>query len=80
MTEYVNFIFIKLQFKYLLISQQASELQKLAIDICILINVEGPFEHEKIMELSKGYYFTNGWFSVSYENIVTFLYDQGMFI
>ena len=39
----------------------------------ILINVEGPFEHEKITELSKG-------FSVSYENIVTFIYDQGMFI
>ena len=35
---------------------------------------------KKIMELSKGYYCTNGRFSVSYENIVTFLYNQGMFV
>ena len=81
MTEYVNIVFIKLQSKDLLISQQASELQKLAADIFILFNVEGPFNEDEIANAKlQGLCCTYSRFRISYDNIIVFLYDQGMFI
>ena len=81
LTEYVNIVFIKLQSKDLLISQQASELQKLAADIFILFNVEGPFNEDEIANAKlQGLCCTYSRFRISYDNIIVFLYDQGMFI
>jgi hypothetical protein len=80
-TEYVNPVFIKLQGRDLLISQQTALLSTLADDLSILVGVEGPFNLEEIEVINAaGFNTTYGRWSIPHSKVLEFLNDQGMYI
>ena len=82
-TEYINKTFVKLQAEALLITQQNEVLQKLAIDICIHANINGPHNMEEIATLNQSNSHSTtpqGSFSISYKSSIELIYDQGLFI
>jgi hypothetical protein len=79
LTDIINPVYVKLQAKNLLISTQATLLEGLARDICMMIGIEGPFSSDEIDALSVGFNCTYGRWSVSYERVMEFLEDQGMY-
>jgi hypothetical protein len=79
-TDYVNPVFVKLQGKTLLISQQTAILAQLADELTILAGIDGPFNDEQIEELAAGFNTTYGRWSIAHENVFLFINDQGMFV
>jgi hypothetical protein len=82
-TEYINKTFVKLQADALLITQQNEVLQKLAADICIHANIDGPHDKEEIATLNQSNCHSTtlqGRFSISYKSSIELIYDQGLFI
>jgi hypothetical protein len=79
-TTQVNIIFIKLQAKNLLVSQQSAELDRLASLICIQVGVDGPHSEDDIAELNHRVHFISSRWSVSHYNVVKYLFDQGTFV
>jgi len=79
LTDVINPVYVKLQAKNLLVSTQATLLEGLARDICTMIGIEGPFSSDEINVLSAGFNCTYGRWSVSYERVMEFLEDQGMY-
>jgi len=80
LTGQVNIIFVKLQAKDLLVSQQSTELDRLASLICIQVGVDGPHSEEHIATIDDTKHFISGQWSVSRFNILKYLFDQGTFI
>ena len=81
--EYINPVFVKLQGRTLLISQQTTILVKLADDLSIHVGIEGPFDIEEIAAISTavaGFNSTHGRWSIPHGKVVEFLNDQGMYI
>jgi len=76
----VDVVFIKLQSKCLLVSQQAAELEKLATGLCAHINIDGPFLKEEIALIDLTLNAMFGRWSISHENLINWILDQGMFI
>ena len=82
-TEYVNPVFVKLQGRTLLVSQQTAILAKLADDLSILVGMEGPFDPEEILAINAangGFNSTYGRWSIPHGKVLEFLNDQGMYI
>jgi hypothetical protein len=80
LSEQVNIVVVKLQGKDLLLSQQTTELEQLAALILVQIEIDGPLSQDEIAIIDKTTHFTFSRWSVSYEKIILFLYDQGLFI
>ena len=61
-TSVINITFVKLQSKYLLVSQQLDELGELAARICSGVGVEGPYDTEDAEDtvLDEYLWFING--------------------
>ena len=81
--EYINPVFVKLQGRTLLISQQTTILAKLADDLSIHVGIEGPFDIEEIAAISTAvarFNSTHGRWSIPHGKVVEFLNDQGMYI
>ena len=53
LTVQVNIVFIKLQAKDLLVSQQSAELTYLTSLICIQVGIDGPHSQEDLAALNK---------------------------
>ena len=53
LTEQVNIVFIKLQSKDLLLSQQATAFDELAVSICVQIDLNGPHTVDQIAAIDK---------------------------
>jgi len=75
----VNFVILKLQARDLLMSQQVQELEHLAAIFINSFMIEGPFpiiptDIDKSINCIYGHWF------VKYENVINFIFDQGMFI
>lgn len=79
-TDYVNPVFVKLQGKTLLISQQTAILSQLADELTIMAGIDGPFNDDQIKELAAGFNTTYGRWSITHENVFLFINDQGIFI
>src|SRR5438045_209692 len=75
----VNVVF-KLQSKLLLVSQQAAGLENLATILCAHIIIDGPFAQEEIALINTTLNTTFGRWSISNENFINWILDQGMFI
>jgi hypothetical protein len=79
-SEQVNIVLIKLQSKELLISQQAEELQRLGAMLCTQIEMDGPLTEAEIAALDPITHCSFSRWSVTHENILNHLFDQGIFI
>jgi hypothetical protein len=81
LTEHVNVVFVKLQSKDLIVSQQVTELEQLVV-ILSSIGVNGPCSKEEIEDIATraGENSTFGRFWISHLDVIHFLYDQGTFI
>ena len=77
LTKYVNKVFVQLQSDNLLVCQQKTILEKLAVDICAYTVSRGPIP---ITELAENCNSTHGRFSITHESVVNVIYDQGLFI
>src|SRR5437762_4351207 len=71
----INVVFVKLQSKNLLISQQAAELEKLATILCAHIIIDGPFSQEEIILIDMTLNTTFGRWSISNENLINWILD-----
>src|SRR5439155_17952003 len=80
LTAQVNIVFIKLQAKDLLVSQQSAELASLASLICIQVCVDGPHSAEELTTINKTENFVLSRWSISRYNVIKYLFDQGMFV
>jgi len=78
--EQVNIVFIKLQARDLLLSQQATAFDELAVSICGQIDIHGPHTADQIAAIDKCNNYTFSRWSISNQNIINYLYDQGTFI
>jgi len=79
-TELVNVVFIKLQARDLLLSQQATAFDELVVSICGHIDINGPHTADQIAAIDKCNNYTFSRWSISNQNIINYLYDQGTFI
>jgi len=70
----VNIIFVKLQAKDLLVSQQAVKFDKLAVLIYAQLEVEGPFTEDYIAAIDKSTHCMFGRWSISNEKIINYLF------
>lgn len=78
LADHVNIAFIKLQAPDLLVTQQKTVLENLAITICCQFSVERPHSpHQNEIRVGM---ITYGRFSVYHHNVIDFIYDQGTFI
>ena len=80
LAEQVNIVFIKLQAKDLLLSQQATAFDELAVVICRQIDIDGPYTADQIAAIDKTTNYTFSRWSISNQNIINYIYDQGTFI
>jgi len=80
LSEQVNIVFIKLQARDLLLSQQATAFDELAVPICAQIEIDGPYTEDQIAAIDETTNCTFSRWSISYQNIINYLYDQGTFI
>ena len=72
-------LFIKLQARDLL-SQQAIVFDELAVSICAQIEIDRPYTEDQIAAIDETTNCTFSRWSISYQNIINYLYDQGTFI
>ena len=79
-TAQVNIVFVKLQAKDLLVSQQSAELNTLASLLCIQLGIEGPHSEDDLAALNQATNVIQSRWSVSHYNILQYLFDQGMFV
>ena len=79
LTDIINPVFVKLQAQNLLVSTQSMMLEGLGINICTAVGVDGPFTNDEIRAMPQRFRCTHGRWSVSYENIVSFLQGLGMY-
>jgi len=80
LTKYVNKVFVQLQSDNLLVCQQKTILEKLAVDICIHTHVEGPHPDTDTIVITQGPILVFGRFSITHDSVIDFIYDQGLFI
>src|SRR5216110_1888687 len=80
LTAQVNIVFIKLQAKGLLVSQQSAELTHLTSLIRIQVGIDGPHSQEDLAALNKIENFVLGRWSIRRYNVIKYLFDQGMFV
>ena len=73
-TEHVNYVITKLQAKNLLISQQEKELDHLAATLSAWIVIESS------ADLDDTTHCIFGRWAVSYQNVINYIFDRGMFI
>ena len=78
-TAHVNIVFKKLQSKGLLITQQTTELQQLAVVISAHLGIEEPNDSDSIVVADDNTVVHERW-SVSHSSVIGFLQDQGSFV
>jgi hypothetical protein len=76
----INMVFVKLQSKNLLLSQQAAELEHLAINLYAHIMIDGPLSPDEITLIDITTNAIFGRWSISHENLINWILDQGLFI
>src|SRR5437667_9162955 len=74
LSEHVNYAITKLQAKNLLISQQEKELDHLAATLSAWIVIESS------ADLDDTTHCIFGRWAVSYQNVINYIFDRGMFI
>lgn len=81
--QHVNIIFQRLQSKDLILSQQHEELDRLALALCIDIDIDGPYDPAQIQELeklrTKDVSICGRW-CISHDNVIRFIVNQGLWI
>jgi len=78
-TAHVNIVFKKLQSKDLLITQQITELQQLAVVISAHLGIEESNDSDSIVVADDNTIIHERW-SVSHSSVIGFLQDQGSFV
>ena len=63
----------------MLLSQQATAFDELAVSICVQIDLNGPHTVDQIAGIDKCSNCTFNRWSISNQNIINYLYDQGTF-
>jgi hypothetical protein len=80
LSEQINIVFIKLQSKDLLISQQKAILENLAVGLSSQLGVDGPHTTVEMAALNIVTTSTFGRWSIKHTNVIEFLNDQGLFV
>jgi len=78
LTQIINPVFVKLQAQNLLISTQSALLDGLAMDICAMVGIKGPFSDEELVGLTGEFNCSYGRWFVDYSRVVLFLENLGM--
>ena len=79
LTKYINKVFTQLQSDNLLISQRKIILNKLAVDICVHIHVEGPYPEDTVI-ITQAPNLIFGRVPIIHKSVIELIYDQGLFI
>lgn len=80
LANHINHVFIKLQSRSIIVSQQAMELKSLAELIQNEVGVEGPFSEHEIFLYDENEYSISTRYAVTNMRLFNFLLDQGSFV